>query len=180
MRYLENALASRIRMGKVATVAGLALALAAPAVAQTDIPIIIEAPQIEVHGARSQKYTVHGTIVDAKTREPIPFITVTASEGKKVICMAQTDFNGSFTMELSRGNYTLRATFVGYTPVEQKLKVSGNHTDTIFVEMMSMPATTGLQEVQIVGITDEIYPIIEIGDGTTTNEQEGVRVRVQY
>lgn len=176
MRYLENALASRIRMGKVATVAGLALALATPAVAQVQHNV----PQgIVVHDVSERHYMVRGVVVDEKTKEPLPFVKVVAISAKRTVCNATTDFDGVFTMELPAGRYTLKASFVGYEPVVRTVKVAGKEEE-LNIEMKMQPAITGLVPVDIVGMTDYRVPTVEMGDGTMTNERDGISVRVQY
>lgn len=184
VRILERELAKRITMGKVATVAGLTLALAAPAAVQAQAPQK-DAKANVVRTPQAKLYPVSGTIIDAKTKEPLPFCTVTVTRMEKHAKLvtpkiATTDFDGIFKMELPEGNYTMRIAYVGYKSIEKPLKVTANN-DTIDIGMeMEMTATIlGLSEVIICGMFDN--PIIEIGpEGSMNTEIQGVPLRVQY
>lgn len=179
LRQLETALADRMRLGKVATVAGIALALASPALAQTDKPQHQKEPQQkEMNINSAQKYQVCGTVLDAKTKEPLPFVNIVASNSV-LKYHAATDFNGTFRMELPAGKYTLQASSPGYKPVVKTVKIS-NKEEALNIEMKMQPSSTGLVPVDIAGMVDYRVPVIEIGDGTMSNEREGIQVRVQY
>ncbi len=92
VRYLENVLAERLRIGKVATVAGLALGLAAAAQAQA--PQAKANPMQNGHTINQQKaeVTISGVIVDAKTNELLPFAHVQLHrEGDRSAQVAHAD-----------------------------------------------------------------------------------------
>ena len=116
VRYLENALADRLRIGKVATVAGLALGLAATAQAQAPQteampevpPVVKEAVQ------KKENITLHGTVIDNTTEEPMPFVNVVFKKGKKTKATATTNFDGVFDIELPKGDYSIEMRSVGY------------------------------------------------------------------
>ena len=180
VRILERELAKRIKMGKVATVAGLALALGAPAAVQAQQET--EPSRPEVRKPQQKLYPVQGTIIDAKTKEPLPFcnVTVLPMEDKARLTtpkVATTDFDGIFKMELPEGNYTMRIAFVGYKPIEKQLKVTAKN-DTIDVGM-EMTATV-LGEAQVIICGMDYNPIIEIDNNATNTEVQGVPLRVQY
>ena len=184
LRQLESALAQRISVGKVATVAGIALALASPAAAQ------VQSPKQE--GKRSDKverkqqvklYPVQGTIVDVKTKEPLPFCNVSFTPVGETALLtvpkdAVTDFDGVFSIELPEGDYTLRASFVGYKAIERPLKVLAKN-DTVDIGLEMTSTILGGSQVIICGIFDN--PIIEIGpEGSMNTEIQGVPLRIQY
>lgn len=181
VRYLERELAKRITMGKVATVAGLTLALGAPAVVKAQAPQK-DTTANEVQTPHAKLYPVSGTIIDAKVKEPIPFCNVTVlpmddKERLTTHLTATTDFDGVFRMELPEGNYTMYISYVGYKSIERPLKVSAKN-DTIDIGMEMTATTLGMPQV-ICGIYDN--PIIEYGpDGATNTEIQGVPLRVQY
>ena len=181
VRILERELAKRITMGKVATVAGLTLALAAPAAVQAQQEPEHSRP--EVRKPQQKLYPVQGTIIDAKTKEPLPFcnVTVVPMEDKAQLTtpkMATTDFDGIFKMELPEGNYTMRIAFVGYKPIEKPLKVTAKN-DTIDVGMEMTATVLGEAEMIICGMY--YSPIIEIGpEGAMNTEIQGVPLRIQY
>ena len=181
LRQLESAVADRLRLGKVATVAGLALALAAPAAVQAQTPQKDNKAN-EVRTPQAKLYPVSGTIIDAKTKEPLPFCNVTVlpvKEPAKLATprMATTDFDGIFKMELPEGNYTMRIAYVGYKPIEKPLKVTAKN-DTIDIGMEMTATMLGVPEVIICGM--EYNPIIEFDNNATNTEVQGVPLRVQY
>ena len=116
VRYLENALADRLRLGKVATVAGLALGLAATTVqAQNDVPEIhIGEPTDSTHQVVS-KGVLKGTVIDSKTKEPLPFVNVILKKDGKMIHVSTTDFDGVYTIKpIPSGKYTIEVSTLGY------------------------------------------------------------------
>lgn len=184
VHYLERELARRISVGKVATVAGLTLALASPVVAQVQEPQGKKSQQTAIRCRNEQRYLVQGTIVDTKTKEPLPFcnVTVTPAEDKTHVVtpqIATTDFDGVFKMELPEGNYTLRVAYVGYKPIERSLKVTAKN-DTIDLSMEATGQMLGMPEVIICGLYEKDL-LLEMGpEGGINTEIEGVPLRIQY
>ena len=180
VRILERELAKRISLGKVATVAGLALALGAPAAMQAQEPQHNHKPR-EVRKPQAKLYPVSGTIIDAKTKEPLPFCTVNitpqgnASASPKI---ATTDFDGVFRTELPDGNYTLRVAYVGYKPIERPLKVTAKN-DTIDIGLEMTAQVLG-EAPQVIICGMHLNPIIEYDNNATNTEMQGVPLRVQY
>ncbi len=109
VRYLENALADRLRLGKVATVAGLALSLAATAQAQAPqtntepLQDTTEAHKAECCG------TLKGMVFDIKTNESLPFTKVCLLRDGKEVKSGVADLDGRYTLKpIPLGDYTLR------------------------------------------------------------------------
>ena len=109
VRYLENALADRLRLGKVATVAGLALSLAATAQAQAPqtntepLQDTTEAHKAECCGI------LKGMVFDIKTNESLPFTKVCLLRDGKEVKSGVADLDGRYTLKpIPLGNYTLR------------------------------------------------------------------------
>ena len=115
VRYLENALADRLRIGKVATVAGLTLGLAATAQAQNEMPeIYIGEPTDSTHQVVSTG-VLKGTVTDIKTKEPLPFVNVILKRDGKLIKGSTTDFDGVYTIKpIPSGKYTIEVSALGY------------------------------------------------------------------
>ena len=109
VRSLENALTDRLRIGKVATIAGLALGLAATAQAQapqTDTMPILDNTS-NAHKAECLG-TLKGMVFDMKTNEPLPFSIVALLQDGRPILKATTDFDGRYTLNpIPLGDYTL-------------------------------------------------------------------------
>lgn len=176
VRILERELAKRISVGKVATVAGLTLALGAPAAVQAQEPVSQKA---EVRTPQAKLYPVQGTLVDEKTKEPLPFATVSFTPmGVGIPKYVVTDFDGIFKLELPEGEYTMRVAYVGYKPIERTVKVTAKN-DTIDLSMEASSQTLGGSQVIICGM--DWNPIIEIGpEGGMNTEIQGVPLRIQY
>jgi len=69
--------------------------------------------------AFAQTGTLKGVITDAMTGEPIPFANIIAERNGNQIGGTTTDFDGNYTIKpLEPGNYSVKATFVGYGAVE--------------------------------------------------------------
>ena len=163
VRYLENALADRLRLGKVATVAGLALSLAATAQAQapqTDaVPLqdTTKAHKAECCG------TLKGMVFDIKTNEPLPFCNVVLMQDGKQILVGTTDFDGRYTIKpIPFGDYTLHIKVPKRKqPFEQGITV--NKTGFTVMDV-------GMDLDSAVIIDGEKRPVIDIGMPTTVEE----------
>ena len=182
VQYLESELEKRIRLGKVATVAGLTLALAASTAVQAQSPQDNKASGTEVRTPQEKLYPVRGTIVDSKTKEPMPLCNVIVTPINKQAqgltpVKAYTDWDGIFKMELPEGNYTMRVAFWGYKDIEKSLKVAANN-DTLDLSME--PSSAVISDVIICGLYEQDL-ILEMGpDGCVNTEMQGVPLRVQY
>ncbi len=74
----------------------------------------------------AQKLTkIKGTVVDAKTKEPLPFVNI-AFKGANV--GTTTDFDGNYYLETQWGTATLLASFVGYKTASQPVKLGESQT----------------------------------------------------
>ena len=113
VRYLENALAQKIKMGKVATVAGLALTLgvSGSAAAQSTDTVPVVPPS---HERETGMCEVTGVVVDERTREPIPMATVKLYKRDSTAMVTQTDFDGRYRFSVPKGFYSLEVMSVGY------------------------------------------------------------------
>ena len=125
LRQLESALADRLRLGKVATVAGVALALASPAVAQTQDSVQPVPPQ---HVRQTSECRLSGTVVDDITGEPLPYAGLYFRRSGSRSDTAQvktTDFDGHFAIMLPAGHYIVETRTVGYLREEHEVEVAG-------------------------------------------------------
>ena len=91
---------------------------------------------------RAQEATLRGSVLDDGTGLPIEFATVTVKPGGKAV---QTDAQGQFHMRLAPGNYTVSASFVGYTSRSLQISLSQSRHLTIRLEENSQV----LQEVVV-------------------------------
>jgi hypothetical protein len=125
MRYLENAIADRLSIGKAATIAGLALGLATTVQAQAVDTVLVKpaAPSDSLHAVLATG-TMKGTVRDSKTKELIPFAVVELQRDGKHVAGMQTDLDGNFTFKsLKAGEYTISVNYEGCKPVERIITV---------------------------------------------------------
>jgi iron complex outermembrane receptor protein len=82
------------------------------------IPILSEA----------QEYgTITGKITDAKFGEPLPFVRIQVLDSK-LGTVSQTD--GRYSFRVPPGEYTLRVSSIGFSPITEKVKVGAGETVT--------------------------------------------------
>ena len=102
--------------------------------------------------ARADGGKVTGTVVDAKTRQPVPFATValiSTATGKPVNGAAADD-QGKFTIsDVVAGSYQLQFSFIGYATVEKPLTIDGNAVNVGAVALASV--TQQLAGVRVEG-----------------------------
>ena len=161
VRYLENALAERLRIGKVATIAGLALGLAATAQAQAPqndtVPLRDKATvrQIECRGM------LKGKVLDKKTQEPIPFCNVTVKQGGKQVRGATTDFDGVYVIKPMRwGKYTIEIRAIGYKPLESEVEITKGDFTILDVSLENNGRVLSTVEIEAEGNDDYDFPMI--------------------
>ena len=145
VRYLENALADRLRIGKVATVAGLALSLAATAQAQaprtsdaSEMPTVVKEA---VHMADS--ITFRGKIVDKESKDEIPFCRILVDcWGDTLVDTVIDSFKGTFELKVpklkgkNRKSYNFVVEHYGYKQYGTQFCVDdGNVIDVGVIEM---------------------------------------------
>ena len=162
VRYLENALADRLRLGKVATVAGLALGLAATtAQAQAPVSTVPTTPQdTDTTHKVIANGVLKGIVVEAKTNEPIPFCNVVVKQDGKQVHGRSTDFDGIYTIKpLPMGVYTVEIVFPGYRRFERDgIHVKASGFTVLDVSMVSMVSDTSPADFE-----SSRMPIIMIG-----------------
>ncbi|MBP9990240.1 MAG: carboxypeptidase-like regulatory domain-containing protein [Bacteroidales bacterium] len=131
LRTLEHELAKRISIGKVATVAGLALGLATPLAAQNvetqKQPTPINATETHKESIlkpnKAHEFTISGIVTDSVNKEPLPFANVVLKYNDTIIARSQTDFDGKYILDsiASGYQYQLEASCVGYSKVEETI-----------------------------------------------------------
>lgn len=121
VRYLENALAQKIRMGKVATVAGLALTLGVTGSAAAQSTETEKLPPS--HERQVDECEVTGVVVDERTHEPVPFAEVMLYKDTARAMVVQTDLEGRYRFTVRKGVYTLLVRNVLYNEYRRKVTV---------------------------------------------------------
>ena len=209
VRYLENALAERLRMGKMAKVAGIALALAAPTAvgaqntkvptghecqtqdsvpARQSVPLqepIVGKPAVMSAGLAvnppqvvADSVRVTGTVVDGRTKEPLPFVNIIVKQEGKLVAGATTDFDGGFSIALEEGEYEFKVSSIGYASRSFPVKVP----DGMPMKAIELEVNGALLEQMGILTEDDLVPLI---DPTTSgiqsgSEVDGVKLRIQY
>ena len=104
--------------------------------------------------------TMKGTVIDAKTKEPMPMVNVIAKQDGKQVLVGVTNFDGEYTIKpLPVGKYDVEVRFVGYnTYVREGVNVTASGFTVVNVEM-----TTASQMMDEVVIVEQKVPVIEIG-----------------
>ena len=136
VRYLEDALSRRLRMGKAAMVAGVALGLAvstglkAQNVADT-IPLKPLATEIpDTVG----KVRVTGVVKNSRTNEPEPFVNVMVIKDGEMIGGAATNFDGEFTILApckKFGEYEIEVSAVGFKRLKILINIDKKNKDNV-------------------------------------------------
>ena len=104
--------------------------------------------------------TMKGTIIDAKTKEPLPFANVIAKQDGKQVLVGVSDFDGVYTIKpLPVGKYDLEVRSVGYaTYLQTGINVKASGFTVVDVELKS--EAVALEALEIV---ESKVPVIEIG-----------------
>ena len=104
--------------------------------------------------------TMKGTITDAKTKEPLPFVNVIVKQDGKQVHGGTTDFDGVFTIKpLAVGTYDVEVSSVGYTRY-QRTGINVKASGFTIVDVQLNSNATNLETIEIV---EERVPVIEIG-----------------
>lgn len=74
----------------------------------------------------AQTATLTGKVTDAANNEPLISATVQAGETGAI-----TDYDGTYTLELAAGTYTITASYVGYAPLEKSVTLQAGATQTL-------------------------------------------------
>ncbi|MDD7915756.1 TonB-dependent receptor [Polaribacter ponticola] len=92
----------------------------------------------------AQSFTLKGKVVD-ENNESLPGATVLVKENNTG---TSTNFDGLFSVNLSKGNYTIQVSFLGYKTVSKEISVSKNKE----IEFTLFPNATLLDEVLVAAV----------------------------
>ena len=99
------------------------------------------------YATAQQVCKVKGVVADV-TGETIPYATMSASQGDKVVRRVAANVDGVFTIELDRGKkYLLTVTSIGYAPFNQEITVPASATYDLGT--LTLSADTELDEVVV-------------------------------
>lgn len=162
VRYLENALAERLRIGKVASVAGIALTLASPAVATAQSADSVTVPPS--HERQTGMCELTGVVVDARSREPLPFVSVMLYKDTTKAMVVQTDFDGRYHFSVRGGRYDLEVKCVGYNTYRREVVVKRSKENQGVMELVfdrGQYDTYGSPKVDTVEMTAPMMGLVE-------------------
>jgi len=165
LRYLEQALQHRSRLGKAALVAGVALGLAAGQSVMAQEPVTPKPLERNLQAPDSCHFT--GVVQDSRNHEPMAFCNVRLLQDGKLIAGAVTDFDGAFTLHVPYGDYLLKLTHIGYEEQKMPLKLRQKKHQQNIELVFNMPSLTlGLIEATTIS-TNPRNPSVRIGETTS-------------
>lgn len=120
----------------------------------------------------SQSGTLKGTVLDKDTGEPIPFANIIIEVDGSQEAGATSDFDGNYTIKpIDAGQYDVRASYVGYQPVQ----VNDVVVNSDKITFLDLEMTSEAQNLEEVVITDYKVPLISkdqtSSGGTMTSEE---------
>ena len=106
-----------------------------------------------------------GTITDASTKEPLPFVNVIVEQNGQQMGGAQTDMDGNYQIKpLAPGDYDIRASFVGYKTV---LKTGVKVNASGFSKGGSIEMSPTSEMLNVVEVVEYAIPLLEQGTSET-------------
>lgn len=97
---------------------------------------------------------LHGQVLDKKTSEAMPFVSVTLTPqgSDKLVAGLTTDIDGKFNINnIAYGTYTLRLAYVGYKELTREIKLTAQNSSVSFTALHMTEDPTQLNEVQVTG-----------------------------
>ncbi len=101
-----------------------------------------------------EKVSVSGQLLDASTKETLPFANVAVHDfnDNALITGAITDDDGRFEiLDIPLGKYSLYFSFIGYKTTEQTLLAGGLNTIFDVGKILLEPSAENLEEVEVTG-----------------------------
>ena len=81
-----------------------------------------------VHVFSSDSFTLSGNVRDSADNEPLTGASISVNPGNYV---SATDIEGHFSLSLPKGTYTLKISYIGYTPLTRRITLSGDMSITL-------------------------------------------------
>ncbi|MFD1604036.1 TonB-dependent receptor domain-containing protein [Flavobacterium artemisiae] len=64
--------------------------------------------------AQSPEFTIKGKVVDAKTKQPLPYVTIILLSSSQKVKETASDENGNYILKSAAGNYQLKVEFLSF------------------------------------------------------------------
>jgi len=85
--------------------------------------------------AQSQEFTIKGKVVDAKTKQPLPYVTITLLSSSQKVKETASDENGNYILKSVSGNYQLKVEFMSFkTFISESFKMNQDLVQNISLE----------------------------------------------
>ena len=94
----------------------------------------------------AQKSEIKGTIRDAKTSDPLPFVNIGLKDQN---VGTFSDSNGAYHIELSKGTYIFFFSYLGYDKLEQQVVIDGKQD--VILNILLNPTSQELNTVVVSG-----------------------------
>ena len=87
---------------------------------------------------QSRQIVMSGTVVDADSKTPLPYSTVSAFDAEGVLVNGGiTDDNGFFKLKLAPNSYTLKFEYIGFESLTTDLKAYNNSINIGTIALVS-------------------------------------------
>lgn len=119
----------------------------------------------------AQQGALKGKIVDAGTKEPIPFANVVVELGGAMVGGGISDFDGNYTIKpIPAGKFTVKASYVGY----KTLQLDGVVVNADKIRFLDLDLETSSLAIEEVVVIEYVVPLIDKDNtqtgGTVTSE----------
>lgn len=108
--------------------------------------------------------SIKGTVKDAKSGEPLPFVKVVAFQAGQQKSFAATDFDGKYLISsLPPGEYDIEVRFVGYTSIRKEGVIVNSDRYTV----LPLEMKTSDEMLDVVEVTHYEVPLIDKDGGAS-------------
>ncbi len=106
-----------------------------------------------LQAAVAQTTRISGTVTDAVTGEPLPFVNISFIDSR---VSANSDFDGHYALETYYATDSIKAGSVGYVPFTAKVKRDVAQT----IDIKMRPSTAELKSVTVTYAGNPAFPIL--------------------
>jgi hypothetical protein len=119
-------------------------------------------PKASVHQEyQSGSGTLKGTLTDAETGDPLPFVNIVLQQGNKQVTGSATDFDGNYTIKpITTGVYDVLVSYVGYNAK----KIQGVRINANKISFLDIKLNSGVQ-LETFEVVEYQIPMIERDGG---------------
>jgi outer membrane receptor protein involved in Fe transport len=128
--------------------------------------------------AQNKKHLLNGKIIDAHSKEALPYVTVIAKTKAAVFVEGTaTDNEGKYQLSLPKGEYTLHFSFIGYQNLEKAFSISANQALNIELQHDSEVLETVVVSEERTSVVQKIdRKVINVGKDLQAGGGDAVEV----